>query len=120
MFYSCSADEQRSGTPWDDFLYDTLPSLNVKGKPVAIFGMGDQQSYSDNYCDAAGELYDVFSAAGTKVYGFTSTDGYEHEASKAEYDGKFCGLMLDEDNQYELSEERCKNWAAQLKSEGFM
>merc|ERR1719359_1964491 len=24
------ADDQRSGTAWDDFLYDTLPSLNLK------------------------------------------------------------------------------------------
>ena len=39
--------------------------------------------------------------------------------SKAEIDGKFCGLMLDEDNQYDLSEERAKAWVAQLKEEGF-
>merc|ERR1712161_150215 len=66
------ADEQRSGTSWDDWLYDTLPNLELEGKPVAIFGMGDQQSYGDNYCDAAGELYDLFTAKGAKVFGMTS------------------------------------------------
>merc|ERR1712232_1341879 len=47
------ADEQRSGTSWDDWLYDTLPNLELEGKKVAIFGCGDQESYSDYYCDAA-------------------------------------------------------------------
>lgn len=113
-------DECRSGTAWDEWLYDTLPNLGLEGKKVAIFGCGDQQSYSDYYCDAAGELYDQFTAAGAKVYGMTSTEGYEHVESKAEVeDGKFCGLMFDEDNQYDMSEDRAKNWVAQLKEEGF-
>ena len=38
--------------------------------------------------------------------GFTSTDGYDHESSKAMRDGKFIGLMCDEDNQYDMSEDR--------------
>merc|ERR1719445_475493 len=113
------ADEQRSGTAWDDWLYDTLPNLDLDGKKVAVFGVGDQQSYCDNYCDAAGELYDLFSAKGAKMYGMTSTDGYDHTESKAEMDGKFCGLMCDEDNQYDESEGRAKAWVAQLKDEGF-
>ena len=37
------ADEQRSGTSWDDFLYDTLPGMDLSGKKVAVFGMGDQE-----------------------------------------------------------------------------
>lgn len=85
------ADEQRSGTSWDDWLYDTLPNLDVSGKKVAIFGVGDQQSYSDNFCDAAGELYDLFKAKGCEIYGLTSQEGYDHVESKAVVDGKFCG-----------------------------
>ena len=113
------ADEQRSGTSWDDWLYDTLPNLDLDGKKVAVFGCGDQESYTDYYCDAAGELYDKFIEKGCKVYGFTSTDGYNHQDSKAERDGKFVGLMCDEDNQYDMSEDRAKAWVAQLKDEGF-
>nr|MBA3924398.1 flavodoxin FldA [Nostocaceae cyanobacterium] len=37
--------------------------------------------------------------------------------SKAVRDGKFVGLALDEDNQSELTAERIKAWAAQLKGE---
>merc|ERR1711957_793311 len=89
------------------------------GNTVAIFGCGDQESYMDYYCDAAGELYDKFVESGCKVYGFTSTDGYNHEDSKAQRDGKFIGLLCDEDNQDDVSEERAKAWVAQLKDEGF-
>ena len=112
-------DEQRSGTSWDDWLYDTLPDLDISGKKVAVFGCGDQESYSEYYCDAAGELYDKFVEKGCKVYGMTSTDGYNHESSKAQVDDKFVGLMCDEDNQSDLSEERVNAWVAQLKEEGF-
>merc|ERR1712199_103854 len=113
------ADTERSGTDWDEWLYNKVPNMDLKGKTVAIFGVGDQVGYAENFNDAAGELYDVFTAAGCKVIGFTSQDGYEHEDSKAIRDGKFVGLMCDEDNQYDLSEGRAKNWIEQLKSEGF-
>jgi len=112
-------DSERSGTTWDSWLYDTLPNLDLKGKNVAVFGVGDQQSYDEYYCDAAGELYDLFEKAGAKMCGFTSTDGYDHSSSKAERDGKFIGLMCDEDNQYDLSEARAKDWVVQLQGEGF-
>ena len=78
------ADSERSGTAWDQWLYETLPSLDLSGKKVAVFGVGDQEGYADNYCDAAGELYDQFKAAGCTLMGFTSTDDYNHGESKAE------------------------------------
>merc|ERR1719213_544506 len=45
------ADEQRSGTAWDDYL-EEIRGLDLNGKPVAIFGCGDSAGYSDNFCDA--------------------------------------------------------------------
>ena len=75
----------------------------------------------DNYCDAAGELYDLFEAAGCKMFGKTNAEDemYTHLESKADRAGTFVGLMTDEDNQNDLSEERAKAWVAQLKEEGF-
>lgn len=113
-------DEERSGTSWDDWLYNTLPNLDISGKRVAIFGCGDSQNYGDYYCDAAEELHSQFTEAGATIFGLTSTDGYSHTASKAEIEpGKFCGLMCDEDNHGEISPRRAKKWVAQLKEEGF-
>lgn len=112
-------ETERSGTEWDTWLYETLPNLDLTGKNVAVFGMGDQASYAEYYCDAAGELFDLFEAKGCKMMGATSTDGYDHTSSKAERDGKFVGLLGDEDNQYDMSEDRAKAWVEQLKGEGF-
>lgn len=112
------ADTERSGTSWDEFLYGDLTSMALDGKPVAIFGLGDQAGYSDNFVDAMDELASCFKAQGAKIVGATSTDGYDHQESKSIAGGKFIGLACDEDNQPDLSEERCQAWVEQIKSEG--
>ena len=40
--------------------------------------------------------------------GFWSTDGYDFNESKALNNGKFVGLALDEDNQFDLTQEGVK------------
>lgn len=97
---------------WDSFDID---SIDVKGKTIALFGMGDSSSYSDTYCNAMGILYDKFSANGAKIVGAVSTDGYEFDESNAVRKGKFVGLALDADNQSELTESRIKAWVEQIK-----
>ena len=84
----------------------------------APFSRISQAGYADNFCDAMGELAATFEAQGAKIVGSWPTDGYDHEESKAIRDGKFVGLALDEDNQYDLSEERVTAWVAQIKGEG--
>ena len=112
------ADTERSGTSWDEFIYGDLTSLDLAGKKVAVFGVGDQSGYSDNFCDAMDELKTCFEGQGATIIGSWSTDGYDHEESKSVADGKFVGLACDEDNQPDLSEERVNAWVAQLKNEG--
>jgi len=112
------ADSERSGTAWDEFLYGDLTGLDLSGKKVAIFGMGDQSGYADNYCDAMDELASCFEKQGATIVGAWSSDGYDHEDSKSIRGDKFIGCAFDEDNQPELSEERAKNWVAQIKGEG--
>jgi len=115
------ADKERSGTSWDEWLYDTLPDMDFSGKKVAIFGVGDSAGYGDNYCDATGELYDCFTAKGAKIYGMTpAEDGIEYTESKSVRDGKFVAKAFDEDNFSDMSEDRVSEWLEQLKSEGFM
>ena len=112
------ADTERSGTAWDDFIYGDLTSLDLKGKKVAIFGVGDSAGYSDNFCDAMGELKECFEKQGAEIIGSVSTDGYEYEESKSVQGGKFVGCAFDEDNQPDMSEDRAKAWVAQIKGEG--
>jgi len=118
--WNTGADTERSGTGWDEIYYGEMQDLNIAGKKVAVFGLGDSVSYTENYADASGELHDVCESLGAKMMGFTSQDGYEHEASKAIRGDKFCGLLLDAVNQEELSEDRVKAWVAQLRSDGFL
>ena len=116
--WNTGADDMRSGTDIDDWLYSELPNADLSGKKVALFGLGDSAGYSGNFCDSVGELYDCFTARGATVVGFTDQDGYDHYDSKAIRDDKFCGLMCDEQNQMDQSEDRATAWVEQLKGEG--
>jgi len=117
--YNTGASDHRSSTRWDDWYYDVLPTLDISGKKVAVFCTGDQKGYDENFCDAAGEMYDGFKAAGCTMLGFTSTDGYSYVKSKAERDGELIGMMLDQKSQKDLSEARAAAWVEQLTGEGF-
>lgn len=102
---------------WDD-AWNEFCKLDFSGKTVALFGLGDQESYSDNYVDAMGTIYEQVAQNGAKVVGFTSSDGYEHEESKAQQaNGDFVGLALDEDNQSDLTHDRIALWCNQIKDE---
>ena len=54
--WNTGADTERSGTAWDEVYYGEMGDLNLEGKPVAVFGLGDQESYGENYADASGEV----------------------------------------------------------------
>jgi flavodoxin I len=101
---------------WEGF-YDELDSIAFSGKKVAYFGAGDQVGYADNFQDAMGILEEKISSLGGKTVGFWSTDGYEHNESRAEKNGKFVGLAIDDDNQSDLTGTRIKDWVTQLKQE---
>ena len=97
-----------------------MQELDIAGKKVAVFGLGDSISYSGNYGDATGELHDVFESLGCKMMGYTSQEGYEHDDSKAIRGDLFCGLLLDAVNQEELTDDRVKIWVDKLIGEGFL
>ena len=54
------------------------------------------------------------------MLGYTSQEGYQHDASKAIRGDKFCGLLLDAVNEEDLSEDRVSNWVSQLMQEGIL
>ena len=64
-----------------------------------------------------GILEEKITGLGGTTIGSWSTEGYDHEDSKAVKDGKFVGLALDDDNQSDLTDGRIKEWVKQLKTE---
>lgn len=58
--WNTGADTERSGTGWDEVYYGEMEDLDIAGKKVAVFGLGDQISYSENYADASGEVSKMY------------------------------------------------------------
>ncbi|MFT6267748.1 MAG: flavodoxin II [Alphaproteobacteria bacterium] len=96
---------------WDD-----IASLDLKGKVVGLFGLGDQLGYADWFQDALGMLHDEIIVLGCDIVGYWPNNGYEFIASKGLTEDKqyFVGLSLDDENQYDLSDNRIKLWCEQL------
>ncbi|WP_267523101.1 flavodoxin FldA [Campylobacter sp. MG1] len=112
----CGTSTWGSGDLQDDWESFDFSGLNLSGKTVAVFGMGDSSSYSDTFCGAMGKLATALKEAGANLVGEVSTDGYDFEDSEAVVDGKFVGLALDNDNQEDLTDERIANWVEQIKA----
>ncbi|MGE4408316.1 flavodoxin domain-containing protein, partial [Pseudomonas sp.] len=53
---------------WEEFL-PQIEGLDFTGKTVALFGLGDQVGYADEFLDAMGELYEFFSERGATLVG---------------------------------------------------
>lgn len=101
---------------WDEEFLG-LDDLDLSGKKIAIFGLGDQYGYPENFCDAIGILGRKFEDQGAELVGFTATDGYQFSYSLGVEDGMFLGLALDEDNESERTPERIADWVWQLVDE---
>lgn len=100
-------------TDWEENI-DKLRTANLKGRKVALFGTGDQESYPTSFVDAIGILYDEVTDLGAVVVGFTDTAGYDYVGSTAERDGQFVGLALDLDTQSGLTDKRVTAWLSKL------
>ena len=114
--WNTGAETERSGTAWDTVLGD-IAELDLSGQSVAVFGLGDSGSYTDNFCDAMEELHNFFQQAGATMVGYVDKSDYTFEESKSVMGDQFCGLALDEDSESDMTEDRLAKWAAQLKQE---
>jgi len=101
---------------WDEFIPD-FEEMDLKGKKFALFGLGDQKNYSENFCDAIGIMAEIIESRGGELVGQTSAGGYEFESSRAFRGDSFAGLPLDQENQARLTNERIKKWVEQIKKE---
>ena len=101
---------------WDEFV-PALEDLDLKGKKIALYGLGDQKGYPENFLDGLGIMADILEEQGASLMGFTSTEGYEFEASRAVREEQFAGLAIDYENQGSKNKERVAAWVEQLKSD---
>ena len=101
---------------WSRFFL-AVKKLDLKGKFVAFFGLGDQVLYPDHFVDALGIFKEEMEQTDATIIGEWPIKGY-HFTDSDGYDGDmFFGLALDEDSQAELTVERAKKWTAGLKSQ---
>ncbi len=101
---------------WDEII-PVLSTLNLKDKKVAIFGLGDQVNYPDNFVDGIGLLAKAFESAGAELVGSTPINDYHFNQSQAKNNEHFAGLAIDIENQPEKTDERILNWVKKLKKE---
>ena len=100
-------------------IWEDIAATDFQGKLVAIFGLGDQVGYPQWFQDALGYLHDQLVLRGAKLVGYWPADGYEFEASKAltQDETHFVGLPLDEENEFDLSQDRIQAWCKMILSE---
>jgi flavodoxin II len=103
---------------WEE-IWDEIDDLDLTGKKVALFGLGDQEGYPEWFLDAMGYLYHKLQKLGADMVGHWPNQGYEFEASKAltADQSHFVGLALDDETQFELSDTRIHQWVQQLIQE---
>ena len=94
-----------------------IESIDMTGKKVALFGLGDQERYPDNFVDGIGILAEAFTKSNAELIGFMPVNDYHFPQSRAVKEGHFLGLPLDIENQSEQTEERILKWVAKLKKE---
>jgi flavodoxin I len=100
---------------WSEFL-PQLEMVDLTGKQIALYGLGDQENYPDRFVDALIELYQPLQQSGAELIGGCSTEGYEFNHSKSVVDGRFIGLVLDQHLQHLLTELRIDSWLDEILS----
>ena len=97
-------------------LLPEFKKIDFTGIKTAYFGLGDQLGYPDSFVDGIGILAEVVLKNGGEVFGSWSTEGYDFDESLGvNPDGDFYGLVIDDDNQHEMTDERVDKWLSQIK-----
>lgn len=98
-------------------LFNNLDKTDFKGKKIAIFGLGNQVLYPNNFVDGIAVIKEEFDKKGAQIIGAWPTEGYVFTDSIAVENDKFFGLAIDEDSQENLTDQRIDDWIKQLKAE---
>lgn len=97
-----------------DVLLPKVEKLDLKGKKVALFGLGDSASFSTSFASSMAVIHKALKDK-VEFVGAVSTDGYTYDDSDAVIGDEFVGLALDEDNEYDETDGRIAAWVEKLK-----
>lgn len=101
---------------WEEFMLQ-LAGVDLSGKVIALYGLGDQKKYPAVFVDAIGILHEALTDRGARLIGQWPAAGYDFNASRALEGEHFLGLALDQVNQPVLTEARIDTWLAQIRPE---
>ncbi|MFP4372989.1 MAG: flavodoxin [Spirochaetaceae bacterium] len=99
---------------WEEF-FPQFDELDLSRINVAVVALGDQRNYPTNFADALAILADKAAERGASIVGKTDPEGYTFDASAAVRDGRFLGLVIDEDTQSDQTDARIRDWVETLK-----
>lgn len=80
----------------------------------AVFGLGDAAGYEESFVDGIADMADALEAKGIKRIGDWPCADYTFKASRAQQGDTFKGLVIDQDNEADKTEERLNTWANRL------
>ncbi len=100
---------------WED-IWPELDELDLSGRKIALYGLGDQLGYPEWFLDAMGYLHDKLQAQGATMIGYWKNQGYTFADSKALTEDKshFVGLALDEENEFDKTQARIEAWCTHI------
>lgn len=99
---------------WKRFL-PHLERLDLAGKTVALFGLGNAGGFSGEFATGLGTLCEIVRGRGAHVVGAWPADDYDFQRSGALENGEFVGLVIDQDKESDKTESRVKQWVAQIR-----
>lgn len=98
-----------------------LSKFDWSGTAVAMLCLGDQYGYPRTFADALGIVWDAIKPKGATLIGRWDPKrdpaGYDFRTSRGLSEGRFLGLVLDEDNQSHATDQRIALWCEQLRVE---
>jgi flavodoxin II len=103
---------------WEDH-WDDIDIIDFSNKTVALYGLGDQIGYPEWFLDAMGYLHEKILLKGATIIGYWPNEGYEFTESQALTEDKqfFVGLALDDENEFDQTDERITTWCNALKTQ---
>ncbi len=103
---------------WEE-VWPELDKLNLEGKKIALFGLGDQLGYPEWFLDSMGYLHDKLITRNATIIGYWPNTGFNFTSSKALTEDKtlFVGLALDDENEFDKTPERIRIWCEKILPE---